>query len=326
MTILAGTGRGVFRLDAAGTECVLECRGVRELVRIGNRLFAGTGTGLYVSDDDGASWRPSGLTDREVWQVRDNGNGILYAGTAPTGLFASRTQGDSWTEITSLAKLAEDSGWCIPLDPPPPARARALIAAGDRLWVGVEVGGIAMSSDGGGTWSVVLPGGNPDLHMLFAHPQQPDILYASTGYGRLDGVAEMVEGNAGVFRSDDGGDSWTYAWKGIEPRYSRPMCIDDRAPGGLTVASAPTAFSSYREEGGAGAMLFRSEDGGATWRSLCDAAHSPSSANFHGLTPDPASPGGVLVGTDTGELWRVSNDAEWARVASGLSAVLAITA
>jgi photosystem II stability/assembly factor-like uncharacterized protein len=326
MSILAGTSKGVFRLDGGVANQVLESRGVRDLVKVGDRLFAGTGSGLYVSDDEGEGWTLVGLEDKEVWQIRDAGNGLLYAGTAPTGLFKSNDGGSTWHEIEALAKLAEEGGWCIPLDPPIPASARALVVNGDDLWVGVEVGGIAVSHDAGQTWSMVLPGDNPDLHMMFAHPANGKTLYASTGYGRLDGVAEMVEGNAGVFRSEDGGATWTYAWKGITPRYSRPMCIDDRAPYGLTVASAPTAFSSYKQKEGAGAMLFRSEDGGESWRSLCDEEHSPSHANFHGLAVDPDHSGAVLVGTDTGEVWRVSDDAEWDLCAEGMPAVLAIAA
>ena len=326
MIVCAGTSQGVFKITDGNARRVLESRGVRELVHIGQRLFAGTGDGLYVSDDLGDSWRPSGLQGREVWQVRDNGSGLLYAGTAPTGLFRSADNGNGWTEIPALAELAETGGWCIPVEPPVAARARALVVAGDQLWVGVEVGGIAVSEDAGATWSMVLPGDNPDLHMMFAHPQDSQTLYASTGYGRLDGVAEMVEGNAGVFRSEDGGGTWSYAWRGITPRYSRPMCIDDRAPYGLTVASAPTAFSNHRQTNGAEAMLFRSENGGESWRSLCDPAHSPSTANFHGLTVDPEVPGGVLVGTDTGEVWRVDGDAEWRRCGDGMPAVLSIAA
>ena len=269
---------------------------------------------------------PVGLEGREVWQVRGDGNGSIYAGTAPTGLFRSDDNGDSWTELPSLARLAEERGWCVPVKPPVGARARALVAAGSRLWVGVEVGGIAVSEDAGETWEMVLPGDNPDLHMMFPHPAEPNTLYASTGYGRLDGVAEMVEPNAGVFRSDDAGATWTYAWKGITPRYSRPMCVDPRAPYGLTVASAPTAFSNHREEGGSRAMLFRSEDGGEGWRSMCDEAHSPSAANFHGLTVDPEIPGGVLVGTDTGEVWRVSDGGQWQLCGDGMPAVLSLAA
>ena len=325
MNIYVGTSKGVFRVTDGLSTQVLESGGVREVIQIGKRLFAGTGAGLYVSDDEGSTWTLTDLQEPAVWQIRDNGEGILYAGTAPTGLFRSEDGGNSWTEIEALAQLAEAGGWCIPVDPPIPAAARALVVKGDQLWVGVEVGGIAMSKDAGATWSVVLPGENPDLHMIFAHPAHTETLFASTGYGRLDGVAEMVEGNAGVFRSEDGGNSWMYAWKGITPRYSRPMCIDLRPPYWLTVASAPTAFSSYRQESGAQAMLFRSEDGGESWRSLTDESHSPSRANFHGLTVDSEVPGGVLVGTDTGEVWRVTDQAEWQLVSQDMPAVMSIS-
>ena len=326
MEICAGTSQGVFVVSEGAAKQVLRSRDVHELVRIGGCCFAGTGDGLHVSDDCGRTWVPSGLEGREVWQVRDNGNGLLYAGTEPTGLFRSEDNGDTWTEIAGLARLADARGWRIPRDPPIAARARALVVSGARIRVGVEVGGLALSEDAGETWSTVLPGDNPDLHMLFAHPAEPDTLYASTGYGRLNGRAEMVEGNAGVSRSDDGGRTWTYAWKGITPRYSRPMCIDRRAPYGLTVASAPTAFSNYRQENGAQAMLLRSENGGESWRSLCDEAHSPSAANFHGLTVDPEVPGGVLVGTDTGEVWRVSDCTEWELCGEGMPTVLSLAA
>ena len=73
-------------------------------------------------------------------------------------------------------------------------------------------------------------------------------------------------------------------------------------------------------------MLFRSEDGGESWRSLCDEAHSPSAANFHGLTVDPELLGGVLVGTDTGEVWRVSDGAGWELCGEGMPTVLSLAA
>lgn len=327
--ILAGTSRGVYAIDGGGARPVLESRGVRDLIRIDGRVFAGTGAGLFASDDDGESWSAVGFADHEVWQVRAAADGTLYAGTQPAGLFRSSDGGDSWTELTSFAEAPEAETWCVPLDPPLPGRARAIVVDRDdpaKLWVGVEVGGIMRTVDGGETWTLVRPGDNPDIHMIYAHPEQPETLYTSTGYGREDHIAEELEGNAGVFRSDDGGENWQYAWAGITPRYSRPMCIDGRAPFSLTVASAPTAFSSHLDDGGAKAMLFRSDDHGNSWRSLCDDAHSPSAANIHGLTIDPAETGGIIVGTDTGEVWRVSPDAAWTEVASGLPAVLSLTA
>ncbi len=108
----------------------------------------------------------------------------------------------------------------------------------------------------------------------------------------------------GVFAIDDAGSRQT-----LEARHVRDL---------VTVASAPTAFSHYKDEGGAHAGLYRSDDHGQSWRSLCDDAHLPSPVNFHGLITDPDNVGGVLVGTDTGEVWQVSDDAEWAELGSGL--------
>ncbi len=329
MRVLAGTSRGIWSLDEGSPRPVLESRPVRDLTVVDDRTLAGTEAGVFLSDDGGDTWAAAGLGDRQVWQIRSAGGPVACAVTQPAGLFRSDDGGASWTEVASFAAIPEASRWCLPTEPPGPGRARALVIDADdrdRIWVGVEVGGIARTDDGGVTWTVSLPGDNPDLHMLWAHPHDPDVLFASTGYGRFDGVAEMVEPNAGVFRSGDGGRSWTYAWAGITPRYSRPMCIDHRAPFGLTVASAPTAFSHHTEDGGAGAMLYRSDDEGASWRSLCDDAHTPSAANFHGLTTDPEVPGGVLVGTDTGEVWRVGDDAVWEAIGDGLPTVLSLAA
>ena len=204
MCIRDSTSKGVFQIADGIAKKVLDCGGVREIVCFNGRIFAGTGNGLYVSDDGGASWLLTTLRDVAVWQIRQGTQGKLYAGTAPAGLFRSEDWGYTWTEIESLSRLAKEKGWGIPVDPPLPAAARALVVRDERLWVGVEVGGIAISRNAGETWSVVLPGDNPDLHMIFPFPENEEILFASTGYGRLDGVADMVEGNAGVFRSEDG--------------------------------------------------------------------------------------------------------------------------
>ena len=325
MNILAGTSKGIFSVDGTNAQCVLESVGVRDLVKINGSLFAGTDAGVFKSEDNGDSWVCAGIEDREVWQIRDAGNNIVYAVTQPPGLYRSSDGGLSWQEVQAFAKMPEAAEWCLPVTPPLPPRARALVIDRNdplRIWVGVEVGGIARTIDGGETWELGLPGENPDLHMMCAQPDRPEVLYASTGYGRPYGVAEMIEGNAGVFRSEDGGDTWHYAWKGVTPRYSRPMCIDPRSPHELTVACAPNAFSSFKDDGGAQAMLLRSEDCGASWRSLCDPAHSPSAANIHGLAPDLERPGGVVIGTDTGEVWRVSNDSKWELLGSGLPTVL----
>lgn len=151
------------------------------------------------------------------------------------------------------------------------------------------------------------------------------MLYATTGFGRIGPGSQPEEGSkAGVYRSDDGGCSWRYVWTDLERRYTRPMCVDARAPHALTVACAPTFLSSHKDPAGAQSMLYQSIDGGSTWRSLGDAAHSPSAANVTALVPGAGESGSVLVGTDSGEVWRVSAAAEWTLMANGLPFVQAL--
>ena len=327
MEIFAGTKNGIHRVSAQQVTQVADCPSVRDLRVVGDGLFAASGDGVYKSQDGGQQWRRTGLSGLEVWQIRASSEGLIYAVTQPAGLYRSNDGGESWSAVEAFANYPGAEDWCVPIEPPLPGRARTLVidkTDASRLWVGVEVGGVMVTSDGGESWQLIRPGENPDIHMLVAHPENPDELYVSTGYGREDGVAEMIEGNAGVFRTTDGGLSWRYAWQGVTPRYTRPLCIDPRPPHPLTVASAPSPFSAHTDPGGAGAYLFRSDDRGGSWQSLCDDEHSPSTANFHGLAPAADAPGSVLVGTDTGELWRVDSNARWEQQATGLSWVMSV--
>src|SRR5205823_4855361 len=110
---------------------------------------------------------------------------------------------------------------------------------------------------------------------------------------------------AGPYRSDDAGRTWQYLGGTMQPHYTRAMCVDPRPPHVLTVPAAPDVRSSVKDPGGAQSILFQSDDDGQTWRSLGDVAHSPSAVRLTAVTPDPATVGGVLVGTETGEVWRV---------------------
>ena len=209
------------------------------------------------------------------------------------------------------------------------ARARTVVVNPRdpaKIAIGVEVGGVVTTADHGATWACTLPGNNPDIHVMVGHPRRSEVLFATTGYGRMDDSEPMDQRSAGLFSTEDGGATWQYLWGDLQPRYTRPMCIDQRSPHALTVACAPTAFSSIRDQGGARAMLYQSLDEGATWRSLCDAAHSPSEANFLAVATDAAAPGQVLVGTETGEVWRVSSAARWSPVVAGLPAVQGVLA
>lgn len=330
MDFLVGTSAGVFLGGSGAPAEGGPSRGIRHLSMIGGDVFAGGADGIYCSGNGGRSWKQSGFGGSEVWDMAAPGDGkTIYAGTQPAGLYASSDGGSTWRAVDSFLRAPGADRWCLPGQPAPSARARTLVFDRnnpERFRVGVEVGGVAVSDDGGASWEVTLPGGNPDIHVMIGHPGKPGVIFATTGFGRIDNSEPHEKRIAGTFRSDDGGKTWTYLWQGIQPPYTRPICIDPRAPNAITVACAPTAFSSIKDEGGAKAMLFRSDDEGATWRSLGNAEHSPSAANFLSVTPDAERAGGVLVGTETGEVWRVSAEGAWTKVADGFPMVQALLA
>ena len=328
MRLLIGTNAGAFSPDGKPVAGIGE-QVVRQAIRSDGHVFAAAADGVYASAD-GSSWsRVLDTGTAEVWAVAASPHqpGVLYAGTAPAHVYASRDMGKSWTEVESFLRSPGAERWCVPGNP---AGARALALAFDpfapeRMWAGVEVGGVITTSDAGAHWTASWVGPNADVHLLAPHPAQRDVLFATCGFGRNDSNPNDP-GIAGPYRSDDGGQGWKHLAAGMDVHYTRPMCIDPRPPHVLTVPGVPDVRSSIRDEGGSRCVLYRSDDNGSTWRSLGDSSHSPSAARMTAVAPDPEVPSGVLVGTETGEVWRVSPSAEWVRLCDGLPAVQALLA
>jgi BNR/Asp-box repeat protein len=324
MRVVVGTSGGVFLTDGRQASG-LGPKMTRQLAQFDGSLLAAAADGVYRSSDGGTSWTRAGVDAGEVWCVGVSGSGAVYAGTQPAHLFVSEDAGSSWREVDAFLRASGSERWCIPNST---AGARALAIAFDpfsanRLWAGVEVGGVLCSGDGGASWSGTWVGPNADVHLLTPHPAKRDVLFATTGYGRND-EKPVEPAMAGPYRSDDGGATWQYLGSSLQVHYTRPMCIDPRPPHVLTVPAVPDVRSSISDPGGSRAMLYRSEDDGQTWRSLGDPAHSPSEARFTAVVADPEGVGSVLVGTETGEVWRVTADADWTRLCEGLPAVQAL--
>jgi photosystem II stability/assembly factor-like uncharacterized protein len=340
--LVIGTTEGVFvwGVEPGGSARAsnLTDRDVKVLRRTGQRVLAGTADGMYLSDDGGCTWQPSGLEGREVLEVMPASSDprVVYASTRPPALFRSRDRGETWSEIESFTRAFDAESWGLPNIPswPPGARAHAIVVDAtnpERCLVGIEVGGVVSTEDDGATWSTVLPGGNPDVHYLVADPSRSETLYVSTGFGRIGRLAEQPneERIAGMFGSDDGGRSWRYLWADMQRQYTRPLCIDPRPPHALTVGTTPSAapYITYRIAGGAQGRMFQSTDRGATWRSLDDADHSPSVAAPLCVTAAPDAAGNVLLGTDQGEVWHISaGDARWTLLVEGLPPVQSVLA
>lgn len=129
----------------------------------------------------------------------------------------------------------------------------------DRLFL-QNHGGVYRSDDGGATWNDIAPGLPSEFGFaMVAHPHKPNTAFT---FPISDAGARWpVDGRARVFRTEDGGDSWTELGGGTLPDeyYAAvmrdAMCADDHDVAGLYV-------------GGRNGSVFASADEGETWSEI----------------------------------------------------------
>ncbi len=170
-----------------------------------------------------------------------------------------------------------------------------------RLLAGTASGGLWISPDAGATWRAdndFLP--NLSISALAFDPAHPAVVYAGTG----EASAGLV--GAGVFRSDDGGETWAHL-AATDPdanpdwRFVNRIAVD---PADTRVLLAGVTDATL--EAGA---IYRSADAGATWARV-------STAKALDLAFDPADGSRALAGLDDGTLaWSRDAGRTWTRSA-----------
>ena len=260
MALLIATADGVYRGTAGGVERVLDCGRAMQLARRDGAVYAATLTGVFRSTDAGTSWTDLGLPAGEAWSVHAPDGGPLYVGGYPARLFATPDDGARWSEVEALQTVPGRDGWYCPNDDDEGRIRDVATVPGqpDRLLVAAEVGGLYRSDDGGATWAGPEPAVEPDVHHL--HVVGFEDYLASCG--RLDRDREY--GPAGLFRTRDDGETWTRLDTGT-PAYVRESIVHDDV---VYTCVSPTNPGRWREDGGAGARLLESTDGGRTFEAV----------------------------------------------------------
>jgi photosystem II stability/assembly factor-like uncharacterized protein len=212
----------------------------------GARLYARTDVGgVFRSDNGGALWSfisnyavtLSGLfVQGLVIHPADNNTvyiacGSSYRNTDPgMGVWKTTDGGNSWTHILQNVNFSgnDDIRWggeCIALDPVNP----------EIIYAGGRESGIYKSSNGGSTWTLI-PASNiitGNISTITIRPgtsgNTAEIWAGSEGY---------VSGNAGVWRSLNGGTSWTQL---------RSSADVENVVFRITVKTDGTAFVAYNE-------------------------------------------------------------------------------
>ncbi len=323
--LLIGTRKGGFiaTSDAGRREWSLQgpfLKGheVNHVAHVGGGRFvmagksAWWGPALQISDDAGRTWRETGAirfgegrghSVERIWFIKADPRvqGRLYAGVDPGALFVSDDRGDSWREVPSLTDHPTRAKWSpgagglmvhsIAFDPSRPA----------RLTVGVSAAGVFRSDDGGASWAPRNAGVRADflpereplvgqcVHHLEMHPQRPDVLYQ--------------QNHCGVYRSDNGGDTWTDISSGLPSRFGFPFAALPRD--GNTVFVIPEESDQVRTTANGALGIFRSRDCGVSWEPLTEGL--PQTAAYSNvmrmaMTVDTLESAGVYVGTQGGQI------------------------
>ncbi|MEZ4864880.1 MAG: hypothetical protein R3C14_26440 [Caldilineaceae bacterium] len=222
------------------------------------RVYCGAfDAGLWLSDDAGVTWDPvtAALPHQAVMAVavsphaEQAGAGVLWAGTEPSALFRSEDSGRSWQEQSGLQSLPSKATWSFP--PRPWTHHVRWIEAdatdADRLFIGIELGGVMRSLDGGATWEDRKAQSQHDCHTLRTHPLAPGLLYEAAG----GGFAESYDGGA-TWQRDDRGRRYHYLWG---------LAVDPGDPTTVLVSASPGPGAAHNDQQ-AKALLYRRTNSG----------------------------------------------------------------
>src|ERR671936_77019 len=192
--LYAATGDAIARLEEKGggwtAELSLGGSGAQCLAvdpADPDTLYAGLREGgVRMTRDGGRTWLDCRLPEPGVFSLAVSAaDGAVYAGTEPSRLFRSNDRGESWRELEALLELPSRPRWSFPPRPwtshvrwiaPSPHDA-------DLLLVGIELGGLMRSTDGGASWQDHHAGAQRDVHSLAWHPSARGRAYEPGGGG-----------------------------------------------------------------------------------------------------------------------------------------------
>ena len=266
-------------------------------------VYAGTEhSGLFYTSDGGAHWARANpnVPKMMLFSVLALPATVMV-GTIPSAVYRRKNGG--WEELEGVR--INSSGATFPPSPELQSRARYITfdpSSPNRLYAGIEVGGLLLSDDGGNNWQPANNGlTDPDVHEVLACEKNPGMVFAACGDK--------------AFRSFDRAANWEEI---TPPTHDYGMSVAEDGNGYIYLGSAKGRPNTWVREEGANAAVFRSRDQGSTWEPVIDKLNG--GVMHMCATPDGT---GILAGTSDGTLLLV--EASGARViASGLPCITAM--
>lgn len=297
------------------------------------------GTFLRSSDDFGKTWTnpmeanikfppESGLSLKNIWKITLAGAQTpdkLYCGVEPAALFESQDAGESWSLVRGLFDHPHRPRWMSGLGGL--CLHTVLLHPTDvqRMHVGISAAGVYRTGDGGRTWQArnqgirvtFMPERFPEfgqcVHKIVRHPERPERLF--------------LQNHWGLYRSDDGADTWTDIGHGLPSDFGFAMTTHPHDPDCVYIV--PMESDEFRCTPEGRVRVYRTRNAGASWEPLTRGL--PQQGAYEtvlrdAMTTDALDPAGIYFGTRSGKLY-ASRDAgkTWKEILDGLPQIVCVT-
>jgi photosystem II stability/assembly factor-like uncharacterized protein len=186
-----------------------------------------------------------------------------YFGAVGGGLWKTIDGGTTWNPVTDGQIHSSSVGAVAVSESNPDV---VYIGMGESCIRGniMQGDGVYKSTDAGKTWTQIGLGDTQAISRIRIHPSNPDIVYVAA-FGHPAGPND----ERGVFRSKDGGKTWSKILFRNNQTGAIDLAMDRKDPKVLYAAMWEAYRVSWQmSSGGAGSGLFKSTDGGDTWTEI----------------------------------------------------------
>ena len=239
---------------------------------------------------------------------------IYYMGTTGGGVWKTEDAGVSWNNISdgyfktgsvgAVSVSESDNNIVVVGMGESPVRG-VMTSSGD---------GVYKSTDAGDTWEHIGLENTKHISQVRIHPNNPDIMYVSAQGSPYSGSEER-----GIYRTKDGGKNWKRVLFVDSSSGANDLAIDYTNPRVLYAAFWDhQRLPWYVRSGGKGSGIWKSVDGGDTWKKLTEGLPNSVMGKI-GVAVSRANPklvyaiiesdeGGLYRSDDGGNSWRLIND------------------
>jgi len=187
---------------------------------------------------------------------------IIYAASASGGLWKTTNNGTTWAPVFDNEATISIGDVAVAASNP------------SIVWVGTGEAnnrnssswgdGVYKSTNGGESWTNMGLKDSHHVGRVVIHPQDPNIVYVAA-LGHLWGTNR----ERGIFKTSDGGKSWTPVLQVDEKTGAQDLAMDPSDPETLYAAMYQRRRTPWSYQNtGPGSGIYKTTDGGRTWRKL----------------------------------------------------------